>query len=124
MPVLRKITPCLWFDDQAEQARLYRHLPKLQDRQGDPVREGRTGDSWRPDGFVSATVVFELEGQSFTALNGGRFSSSPRLFHFKSTAVRRQKLISLERLSQGGDKKAQQCGWLAGQVRGVLAGRS
>ena len=72
MHLLHKITPCLWFDHQAEEAaRFYTalfHNAKI-------VTISRYGEAGyeihgKPAGTV-LTVAFELEGQAFTALNGG-----------------------------------------------------
>src|SRR5262245_51177747 len=72
MPIVHKITPCLWFDDQAEEAAafytsIFKHSKTLNvSRYGEAGREVHR----RPAGSVMA-VAFELEGQGFTALNGG-----------------------------------------------------
>src|SRR5687768_7224607 len=67
-----KITPFLWFDDQAEEAaRFYTAIFK--DAKITAItRYGEAGQEIhkRPAGSVM-TVDFELNGQSFTALNGG-----------------------------------------------------
>jgi predicted 3-demethylubiquinone-9 3-methyltransferase (glyoxalase superfamily) len=109
-----KITPCLWFDDEAEDAaRFYTGIfkdSKISNISYYPD-EGREVHG-KPPGSVMV-VAFELNGQSFTALNGGP--------HFKfNEAVSMQ--IECEdqeevdyywaRLSEGGDPDAQQYGWL------------
>lgn len=69
---MQKITPCLWFDDQAEEAaRFYTSIFK-NSRIGHVTRYGEAGAgvSGRPKGSVM-TVTFEIEGQEFMALNGG-----------------------------------------------------
>jgi predicted 3-demethylubiquinone-9 3-methyltransferase (glyoxalase superfamily) len=69
---MNKIIPCLWFDNQAEEAaRFYTSIfPKS--KIGNVTRYGQEGVEihGRPAGSVM-TVEFELDGQSFTALNGG-----------------------------------------------------
>ena len=68
---MNKITPFLWFDDQAEQAmRFYVSVFKNSRVLG--VSTGPTG--------TAMSVTFELEGQAFMALNGGPSSSSPKPF--------------------------------------------
>ena len=111
---MNKIIPCLWFDNQAEEAaRFYTSIfPKS--RIGNITRYGREGFEihGRPEGSVM-TVEFVLDGQSFTALNGGP------LFKFNEAIslqvdCETQKEVDYfwEKLSEGGDETAQQCGWL------------
>ena len=65
---MQKITPCLWFDTQAEEATQF-YVSVFRDaRMGAVTRYGEGGP--RPEGSV-LTVAFELEGQPFAALNGG-----------------------------------------------------
>lgn len=111
---MNKIVPCLWFDDQAEEAaRFYTSIfPKS--RIGDITRYGREGFEihGRPEGSVM-TVEFELDGQTFTALNGGpvfRFNEAISLQVDCETQSEVDRFW--EKLSAGGDEKAQQCGWL------------
>jgi predicted 3-demethylubiquinone-9 3-methyltransferase (glyoxalase superfamily) len=109
-----KISPCLWFDRQAEEAaRFYTGIFK----DSKIVAISRYPDAGqeihgKPPGSVM-TVAFELNGQSFTALNGGpifKFNEAVSLQIGCST----QKEVDYywERLSEGGDLQAQQCGWL------------
>src|SRR5687767_14646310 len=114
MQVRHTITPCLWFDDQAEEAAafytgIFRNSKIVKvSRYGEAGREIHG----RPAGTVM-TVAFELDGQTFTALNGGP------VFKFNE-AISLQVMCDTQeevdhywaRLSQGGDPKAQQCGWL------------
>ena len=114
MAITQKITPCLWFDDQAEEAaRFYTGIFK-NSRIGKISRYGEAGReiTQKPPGSVMM-VSFELDGQPFSALNGGP------LFQFSEAVsfiipCKDQKEIDFywEKLSQGGDPKAQQCGWL------------
>ena len=72
MPTIQKITPCFWFNDQAEEAaRFYTGLFKNA-KIVSMTRYGEAGHEvhGRPAGTVM-TVAFELDGQAFTALNGG-----------------------------------------------------
>src|SRR5688572_10649744 len=68
MVTLSKITPCLWFDTEGEEAaKLYTSVfPNS--RIVDVTHYGSAGP--RPEGTVM-TVTFEIEGQMFVALNGG-----------------------------------------------------
>ena len=113
MPTAR-IAPCLWFADQAEEAaRFYTGIFK-NSRIRTITRYGTAGFEahHRPAGSVM-TVEFELDGQPFTALNGGpvfTFNEAISLQIFCTT----QDEIDYywEKLSAGGDPQAQQCGWL------------
>jgi predicted 3-demethylubiquinone-9 3-methyltransferase (glyoxalase superfamily) len=114
MAIIQKITPCLWFDNQAEEAaRFYVSLFE-NSAMGTVTRYGREGFEvhGRPEDSVM-TVSFSLEGQEFTALNGGP--------HFKfseaiSFVVRCETQTEVDRywdkLGEGGDAQARQCGWL------------
>lgn len=114
MPSFRFIRPCLWFDNQAEEAANFYVSIFENSRITQIARYGEAGFEihGRPAGSVM-TVTFELNGHRFMGLNGGP--------HFKFNEA-----VSLEiscdtqeeidyywnKLSAGGDPKAQQCGWL------------
>lgn len=72
MPTIQRITPCLWFDDQAEEAAKFYVSIFKNSRIGPITRYGEAGAqvSGRPKGSVM-TVTFEIENQEFVALNGG-----------------------------------------------------
>ncbi|HEY3113580.1 MAG TPA: VOC family protein [Gemmatimonadaceae bacterium] len=114
MPTVQKISPCLWFDSEAEQAAQFYTGIFKNSRIVTITRYGKAGfeTHHRPAGSVM-TVSFELDGQKFTALNGGplfKFNEAISLQVHCET----QKEIDYywEKLSAGGDPKAQQCGWL------------
>ena len=67
-----KITPCLWFDNQAEQAAKFYTSVFKDSKIGRIIRYGKEGHEihGREEGSVM-TVEFEINGQTFTALNGG-----------------------------------------------------
>ena len=69
---MQKITPFLWFDNQAEEAVKFYTFIFRNSRIGKIARYGEEGEqvSGRPKGSVM-TVEFQLEGQEFVALNGG-----------------------------------------------------
>jgi Uncharacterized protein conserved in bacteria len=121
-----KITPHLWFDTQAEEAvNFYTSIFKNSRITG-ITRYGKAGAevSQMPEGSVM-TLSFELDGQKFMALNGGpifKFNESISFMVY----CKNQKEIDYfwDKLSEGGDEKAQQCGWLKGPVRIVMAGRT
>ena len=66
---MQKITPCLWFDTQAEQAATFYTSVFRNSRISQVSRYGEAGSG--PEGSVM-TVTCELDGQQFAALNGGR----------------------------------------------------
>jgi predicted 3-demethylubiquinone-9 3-methyltransferase (glyoxalase superfamily) len=114
MARIRRITPCLWFDDQGEQAaELYTSIfPNS--RITSIARYGEAGREihGRPAGSVM-TVAFELDGQPFTALNGGpvfKFTEAVSLQVDCETQA--QVDYYWDKLGAGGDEAAQQCGWL------------
>jgi predicted 3-demethylubiquinone-9 3-methyltransferase (glyoxalase superfamily) len=112
--MILKLAPCLWFDTQAEEAaRFYTSIFK-NSKIGRIVRYPAAGQEihHKPAGSV-LTVAFELEGQPFTALNGGpnfKFNEAMSLQIMCDT----QDEVDYywDRLTAGGDPKAQQCGWL------------
>ena len=114
MPFIQKITPCLWFDDQAEQAaKFYTEIFK-NSKIKKISRYGKEGYEihHRPEGSVM-TVEFELDGQSFTALNGGPVFKFNEAVSFQVDCATQEEVdYYWEKLSEAGDEKAQQCGWL------------
>lgn len=114
MPVVQRITPCLWFDSQAAEAAAFYTGIFGNSRILQVTRYGEAGREihGRPPGSVM-TVSFELDGQAFTALNGGpifRFNEAISLMITCETQAEVDHYW--EKLSEGGDEKAQQCGWL------------
>jgi predicted 3-demethylubiquinone-9 3-methyltransferase (glyoxalase superfamily) len=114
MQVAQRISPCLWFDDQGEEAARFYTSIFPNSRIVKIARYGEAGQeiTQKPPGSVM-TVAFELDGQLFTALNGGpqfRFNEAISLQVFCDD----QEEVDCywEKLSTGGDPKAQQCGWL------------
>src|SRR5262249_45348342 len=109
-----KIAPCLWFDNEAEAAakfytRIFKnsrivrtsHYPNA----GHEVHH-------RPAGSV-LTVEFELEGQPFTALNGGpQFKFNEAVSLQVSCADQHEIDYYWKALGEGGPGEAQMCGWL------------
>jgi predicted 3-demethylubiquinone-9 3-methyltransferase (glyoxalase superfamily) len=104
----------LWFDDQAEQAaKFYTEIFK-NSRIKKISRYGKEGYEihHRPEGSVM-TVEFELDGQTFTALNGGPVFQFNEAISFQVDCATQEEVdYYWEKLSAGGDEKAQQCGWL------------
>lgn len=109
---MQKITPFLWFDNQAEEAVNF-YISIFKDSK--IVSVARYGDegtevSGQPKGSVM-TVEFELEGQKFTALNGGPyFTFSPAISFVVNCKTQKEVDGLWEKLSEGGEK--QRCSWL------------
>jgi predicted 3-demethylubiquinone-9 3-methyltransferase (glyoxalase superfamily) len=111
---MQKITPCLWFDTQAEEAAKFYTSVFKNSRIGRISRYGKEGHEihGRPEGSV-LTVEFEINGQTFTALNGGPLFKFNEAVSFQVHCENQEELDHYwEKLSRGGDAKAQQCGWL------------
>jgi len=114
MQITQRIMPCLWFDDQAEEAAEFYTSIFPNSKVVTLTRYGAAGREIhkRPAGSVM-TVEFVLDGHTFTALNGGP------LFKFNE-AISFQVMCDIQdeidyfwaKLSEGGDPTAQQCGWL------------
>lgn len=111
---MQKITPCLWFDNQAEEAVNFYVSIFKNSRIVKVAKYGEAGAeaSGRPKGTVM-TIVFLLEGQEFMALNGGpEFTFSPAISLLVNCETQEEVDALWEKLAEGGDEKAQQCGWL------------
>lgn len=114
MPNLQRLSPCLWFDDQAEEAAAF-YVSVFDDARVNAVtRYGEAGHEihGRPAGSVM-TVEFELEGLPFTALNGGPMFQFNEAVSFQVHCATQEEIDHYwEELGQGGDPNARQCGWL------------
>jgi predicted 3-demethylubiquinone-9 3-methyltransferase (glyoxalase superfamily) len=108
------ITPCLWFDDQAEEAVAFYTSVFKNSR---IVAVSRYPDAGRethgkPPGSVM-TVAFELDGRAFTALNGGPVFKFNEAVSLQVNCATQDEVDHYwAKLSAGGDAQAQQCGWL------------
>ena len=108
---MQKITPCLWFDSNAEEAAKFYTSIFKKSKIGKISRYGKEGYEihGKPEGTL-LTVEFELNGHTFNALNGGpAYEAISLQVHCKS---QNEVDYYWEKLSKGGDEKAQQCGWL------------
>jgi predicted 3-demethylubiquinone-9 3-methyltransferase (glyoxalase superfamily) len=103
-----KITPCLWFDDQAlEAAKFYASIFK-NSKIGAITYYGEGAP--RPKGSV-LTVTFWLDGQEFVALNGGPVFKFTEAVSLTVNCETQRELDRMwEKLSKGGQKV--ECGWL------------
>jgi predicted 3-demethylubiquinone-9 3-methyltransferase (glyoxalase superfamily) len=106
---VQKIQPCLWFDDQAEEAVNFYISTFADSKMGivfrDPIGVGG------PKGRV-LTVTFELGGQEFMALNGGPEFKFNEAISFLVTCETQEEVDALwTKLTSGGGEESQ-CGWL------------
>jgi len=114
MLISQRITPCLWFDDQAEAAAAF-YISIF--RNSKIVNASHFGDEGREfhgkaPGTVM-TIAFELEGQTFTALNGGPTFKFNEAISFQVDCKTQAEVdYYWDKLAEDGDPKAQQCGWL------------
>ena len=110
---IQKITPFLWFDDNAEEAAKFYTSIFKKSKIIDIAHYGESAAeaSGRPKGTVM-TVTFELEGQRFMALNGGPiFKFSPAISFLVSCETQKEIDSFWEKLSEEGGEQ-EQCGWL------------
>jgi predicted 3-demethylubiquinone-9 3-methyltransferase (glyoxalase superfamily) len=110
---MQKITPFLWFDDQAEEAvKFYTSLFK-NSKAGRILRysEEAAKASSRPTGSV-LTIEFEIEGQKFVALNGGpQFRFNESVSFVVNCETQKEVDYFWEKLTADGGEESQ-CGWL------------
>jgi predicted 3-demethylubiquinone-9 3-methyltransferase (glyoxalase superfamily) len=105
---MQKITPCLWFDTQAEEAANFYTSIFKNSRILEVSHYGEAGP--RPEGMV-LTVNFELDGQEFVALNGGPEFTFDEAISFQVSCESQAEVDEFwSRLSEGGEEG--QCGWL------------
>jgi predicted 3-demethylubiquinone-9 3-methyltransferase (glyoxalase superfamily) len=112
--MLTKITPCLWFDTQAEEAVDF-YISIFKNSKITAISYyPETGKEvhGKPAGDV-LTVAFELEGQPFTALNGGPHFTFNEAVSFQIECITQDEVdYYTEKLGAGGPPEAQQCGWV------------
>jgi predicted 3-demethylubiquinone-9 3-methyltransferase (glyoxalase superfamily) len=114
MPNIQLITPCLWFGTQAKEAAEFYTAVFSNSQIVNITRYGEAGHEihGKPAGTVM-TVAFELNGQPFTALNGGSAFKFNEAISFQVICQTQEEVNDYwEKLSTGGDETAQQCGWL------------
>jgi predicted 3-demethylubiquinone-9 3-methyltransferase (glyoxalase superfamily) len=114
MHSIQRITPCLWFDDQAEEAATYYIGIFKNSRITKISRYGEAGHEFHGKAPGTVMVVaFELDGQAFTALNGGPQFKFNEAVSFQVNCDTQEEVGHYwNKLSDGGDEQAQQCGWL------------
>ncbi|PYK68152.1 MAG: hypothetical protein DME50_00100 [Verrucomicrobia bacterium] len=110
---MQKITPFLWFDNQAEEAvKFYTSIFK-DSKIGKITRYGEAGEkvAGRPSGSVM-TIDFEVEGQKFTALNGGpQFKFTESISFVVNCGTQEEVDYFWDKLTADGGQESQ-CGWL------------
>jgi predicted 3-demethylubiquinone-9 3-methyltransferase (glyoxalase superfamily) len=105
---MQKIIPNLWFDTEAEEAADFYTSIFEDSRVAKVLRYGEAGP--RPAGMVM-TVTFQLEGQEFTALNGGpEFTFNEAISLLVSCESQEEVDDLWDKLSAGGEEGP--CGWL------------
>jgi predicted 3-demethylubiquinone-9 3-methyltransferase (glyoxalase superfamily) len=103
-----EITPCLWFDTEGEEAANLYTSVFPNSRIVDVLRVGSAGPG--PEGTV-LTVTFELNGQKFTALNGGPQFTFNEAVSFQVSCKDQDEVDAFwSKLSEGGEEGP--CGWL------------
>ncbi|MBI4708610.1 MAG: VOC family protein [Candidatus Portnoybacteria bacterium] len=116
---MQKIIPHLWFDDKAEEAvnfyvSIFSAFSGKKTKIENITRYPKAAEevSGKPAGSVM-TVVFKLFGQEFIALNGGpEFKFTEAISLLVNCKTQEEIDYYWEKLTEGGDEKAQICGWL------------
>ena len=111
---MQTFTPCLWFDDRAEEAAKFYVSIFKNSRIKSITRysEVAANVAGRPKGSV-LTVAFQLAGQEFLAVNGGPiFKFTEAVSFIVNCKTQREVDYYWKKLTRGGDKKGRQCGWL------------
>ena len=111
---MQKISPCLWFDNNAEHAVQFYVSVFKNAKVGNVTRYGKEGYEIhkKKEGTVM-TIDFEIEGQKFLALNGGPVFKFNEAISFQIYCDTQEEIdYYWEKLTEGGDKNAQVCGWL------------
>ena len=111
---MKTIMPCLWFDKEAEEAANFYCSIFKDAKLGGITRYGNEGQEvhgGKPGSVL--TVEFSLDGRKFLALNGGAHFKFNEAISFQVLCEGQEEVdYYWEKLSAGGDPKAQQCGWL------------
>jgi len=110
---MQNITPCLWFDDQAEEAANFYTSIFKNSKLNTISRYGETGKEFHKKPVGSAmTVAFEINGQEFTALNGGPMFKFTEAISFQVMCDSQEEVDDFwEKLTSDGGQESH-CGWL------------
>lgn len=114
MASINPIVPCLWFDSEAEEAANF-YVGIFDNAKVTQVayytEAGKELHGREPGSVL--TVAFELNGQAFTALNGGPIFKFNEAISFQVMCESQQEIDRYwTRLLEGGQDEAKQCGWL------------
>ncbi|HYY86798.1 MAG TPA: VOC family protein [Nitrososphaeraceae archaeon] len=111
---MQKISPCLWFDDNAEDAVNFYVSVFKESNIGNVTRYGKEGyDIHKKKEGSVMTIDFEIEGQKFLALNGGPIFKFNEAISFQIYCDTQEEIdYYWDKLTEDGDKNAQVCGWL------------
>jgi len=114
MKLAQKLSPCLWFDDQAEAAVQLYTSTFPNSTIGTVTRYTEAGQEIHGhEAGTVLTVQFELDGQPFMALNGGPMFKFTEAVSFQVFCETQEEVdYYWEKLTDGGDEDSQQCGWL------------
>src|SRR3954447_20665554 len=105
---MSKLTTCLWFDTEGEEAAAFYTSVFPNSRMGDITHYGEAGPR---DAGTVMTVSFELDGQKFLALNGGPGHAFTEAISFQIDCASQAEVDEYwNRLSEGGEEGP--CGWL------------
>ncbi len=106
-----KIMPCLWFDNQAEQAvKFYTSI--FEDSKINTT--SYYGDAGHGQKGKVMTIIFQLKGQDYMALNGGpEYKFTPAISLYVDCKDQKEVDYYWDKLSEGGEKGP--CGWLTDQ---------
>jgi predicted 3-demethylubiquinone-9 3-methyltransferase (glyoxalase superfamily) len=112
--MIKRIAPCLWFEHQAEEAAKYYISIFRNSKIVSISHYGEAGKEFHRKPVGSAmTVAFELDGQPFTALNGGPAFKFNEAVSLQINCETQQEVDYFwSKLIADGDVRAQQCGWL------------
>ena len=120
----QKITPCLWFENQAEEAARFYTTVFKNSKIESISRYSKEG--FEIHGMKEGTVLtvgFEINGQPFTALNGGPLFNFNEAISFQVFCETQEEIdYYWNKLTDGGEES--QCGWLKRQVRTFMANHS
>jgi predicted 3-demethylubiquinone-9 3-methyltransferase (glyoxalase superfamily) len=110
---MQNITPCLWFDSEAQEAANFYTSIFKNSKIKTVSRYSETGKEFHKKPVGSAmTVAFEINGQEFTALNGGPMFKFSEAISFQVMCDSQDEVDYFwEKLTSGGGQESQ-CGWL------------
>ena len=110
--IVNQITPCLWFDNQAEEAAIFYTSVFDNSKIENISRYGKEGFEIHGQKEGTAlTVAFEINGQTFTALNGGPVFKFTEAISFQVFCQTQEEIdYYWSNLTEGGEEG--QCGWL------------